>query len=310
MKKLLIVLTVLLLSLQTVALAKTKEIDITKAKGTNQDIILSLIPSPAQRDVDANMTLKALFDTQLDTKQIKKHTIELKRLSDKKRKIKGDTAYIAEEKALTFKPQALLEAGYYEVKYHGLKAASEASRGSKGKKREKIKEIKYRFYVPEVINGYKLPPEPDEKINNSTLLGVDFNHNGVRDDVERWIVIHYAKDPKYPKTKTAIALQYAWASQKILENPTMESKKYLDDALDCESYWADLHTKHLSGFEYVQFRVKHKVFNSPEIKDKIYNTRARINQKFSFNAALSSNIFDGRDKSIDNCQININELGE
>ena len=37
------------------------------------------------------------------------------------------------------------------------------------------------------INGYKLPPQPDETLNNSTLLGIDSNPNGVRDDVERWI---------------------------------------------------------------------------------------------------------------------------
>ena len=38
---------------------------------------------------------------------------------------------------------------------------------------------------------YKLPPEPDPKINNSTLLGIDSNNNGVRDDVERWIYETY-----------------------------------------------------------------------------------------------------------------------
>jgi len=43
----------------------------------------------------------------------------------------------------------------------------------------------------EVIDGYTLPPEPDPKINNATLLGVDVNHNGVRDDVERWIYKKY-----------------------------------------------------------------------------------------------------------------------
>jgi hypothetical protein len=37
------------------------------------------------------------------------------------------------------------------------------------------------------INGHRLPPEPDEALNNSTLLGIDTNNNGVRDDVERWI---------------------------------------------------------------------------------------------------------------------------
>ena len=161
-----------------------------------------------------------------------------------------------------------------------------------------------------VINGYILPPEPDPAINNSTLLGVDSNDNGVRDDVERYIVKRYAQDPKYPKTKTAIALQYAWASQKILENPTIESKKYIDDAIDCQYYWLERETENLSGFEFGKFARQHEVFNDPDLKDEIYNTRQRIEQKFGFNASLSGNIFDGRERSISNCRTNINEIGE
>ncbi len=43
------------------------------------------------------------------------------------------------------------------------------------------------------INGYKLPPMPDEKLNNSTLLGIDANNNGVRDDVERYLLNKYKR---------------------------------------------------------------------------------------------------------------------
>jgi hypothetical protein len=48
----------------------------------------------------------------------------------------------------------------------------------------------------EVIDGHVLPPEPDPKVNNATLLGIDSNNNGVRDDVERWIYSRY--DTYYP----------------------------------------------------------------------------------------------------------------
>ena len=37
------------------------------------------------------------------------------------------------------------------------------------------------------VNGHRLPPEPDKTLNDSTLLGIDANDNGVGDDVERWI---------------------------------------------------------------------------------------------------------------------------
>ena len=50
----------------------------------------------------------------------------------------------------------------------------------------------------ETIHGHILPPKPDPKINNSTLLGIDSNNNGVRDDVERWIYKTYKdKHPIY-----------------------------------------------------------------------------------------------------------------
>ncbi|MBL0722005.1 MAG: hypothetical protein JJV88_05440 [Sulfurovum sp.] len=50
----------------------------------------------------------------------------------------------------------------------------------------------------EVIHGHTLLPEPDLVINNFTLLGIDSNNNGVRDDVERWIYHTYQdKHPIY-----------------------------------------------------------------------------------------------------------------
>lgn len=35
-----------------------------------------------------------------------------------------------------------------------------------------------------VVDGHVLPPEPDPVLNNATLLGIDVNNNGVRDDVQ------------------------------------------------------------------------------------------------------------------------------
>ncbi len=58
------------------------------------------------------------------------------------------------------------------------------------------------------ING-DLPAEPDATTNNATLVGVDSNQNGIRDDVERAIYNKYKSTPK-----VAIAmLQYAKALQ-------------------------------------------------------------------------------------------------
>ncbi|MDR1006934.1 MAG: hypothetical protein LBL65_00005, partial [Campylobacteraceae bacterium] len=43
----------------------------------------------------------------------------------------------------------------------------------------------------EVKHGYQLPPCPDPVKNDETLLGIDSNNNGVRDDVEIWIYNTY-----------------------------------------------------------------------------------------------------------------------
>jgi len=293
------------------------QIDVTKSQGTDQSIITSLTPSPASPEVNANITIEAIFHEELNPMSTL-HSVTLKRLNNKKsiwetfgfgifknsnETISGSIEYDHNENILRFTPEQPLKVGFYELAFRHLMKKMPGIDMY-------IKPIVYRFYVPEVINGFKLPPEPDEDKNNATLLGIDFNHNGIRDDVERWIIHRYANDPKYPKTKIAIALQYAWASQKILENPTMESSKYLDDVIDCQYYWLSKKTKGLSGFEFGKFSKEHSVIRGAILDDKIYNNKSRIEQYFKFNTALSGHIFNGREESLNNCRINIDELGE
>jgi hypothetical protein len=171
-------------------------------------------------------------------------------------------------------------------------------------------ELQIEVTQPEIINGYTLPSEPDPTINNSTLLGMDVNNNGVRDDVERYVIKRYAQDPEFPKTKTALAMQYAWAEQKIIENPVIETKQYSDDAMYCESYWLNKNTKGMSFGEYLKYSQQHEVFNDKQIRAKIYNTRKRIEQSFEFNRACSGQIFTLSEYTINNCRVNIDELGE
>ncbi len=169
---------------------------------------------------------------------------------------------------------------------------------------------KIQVNIYKEINGYKLPPEPDPVVNNSTLLGIDSNDNGVRDDVERYVIKRYAQDPEFPKTKTALAMQYAWAVQKKIDNPVIESRIYTKDAVDCEAYWLKQKTKDMPILEDIQYSQKHGVFNDADINDKIYNTRERIERSFEFNRACSGNIFDGREAKLEYCHTNLDELGE
>ncbi len=414
-----------------------KEIDITKSKGTNQEVITSLYPEPMDDAVKRGANIKITFDKKLKREKIQK-SIKLKYLGckqEKKEKLKqrrdrklkrcntkfkhnkhlkksckqcvrevfryqkrrnckprviqGKIRYLKNRDILRFNPNRKLRLGFYQVTVKGLKTTDN----------KKIKKISYRFEVSkdrietitlsqtdiklqeqestkltlqatykdgkteditkdinwiigdttlvsidadgnlkalkegetllqaeyhgkvsdevkvtitkkaEVINGYTLPPEPDSKINNATLLGVDVNNNGVRDDVERYIIKRFAKDPEFPKTKTAIALQYAWADQKIIENPTKDSMQYEDNACNCEYYWYDKKTADMGGYDSIQWTIKHKIYDNA-LKEKIFNTKERIKQYIKYNSALSGGIYQGSLHSINNCQTNIDVIGE
>ncbi len=166
--------------------------------------------------------------------------------------------------------------------------------------------------VPEVviINGHRLPPEPDPTINNSTLLGIDSNNNGVRDDVERLIIIEESKNPNFPKTWTAITLQFAGAWQKMIETPTIDSRKYLEDVSACRQYFMHKKTQGLGFSDYLNWEKSHSSNLGVELEDKIFNTKERIHQRFEFNQACSGNIFNLPPADLSACQINIDELGE
>ena len=275
-----------------------------RSKGIDQESILSLYPAPSQVDVPQNVVIKVQFKIPLDPSSVQKYNVKLVDLSSHHHNhIRGSIAYDKDQYLLTYTPSKLLQPGFYEVEIKSLKAA-------KTHKQRHIHEIKYHFYVPEVVNGYALPPEPDKKLNDSTLLGIDFNNNGIRDDVERYIIQRYAQDSISPKTKTAIALQYAWASQKILENPILDSYEFEGNALACESYWMDQKTKNMSFDEYLQYSKQNAVFGDKQTQDKIYNTRERIEQYFNYNRALSGNILTPPANTLEKCQINIDKFGE
>jgi hypothetical protein len=46
----------------------------------------------------------------------------------------------------------------------------------------------------QIEEKFNLPPEPDQEINNSTILGVDSNNNDIRDDWERAIAFEHYQD--------------------------------------------------------------------------------------------------------------------
>ena len=147
------------------------------------------------------------------------------------------------------------------------------------------------------INGYKLPPEPDPTINNSTLLGIDSNDNGVRDDVERKIFAKYKRP-----IEQAFMMQYAVRYPKILEDPigaaTSEEFKIEHWNLStCDVYLI------LQGIE---------ISNTVDfMEDAYFNTKDRIGAYLEFNQAMSGGVHSMpllRDADKENCKFNIDEL--
>jgi hypothetical protein len=139
------------------------------------------------------------------------------------------------------------------------------------------------------VNGHRLPPEPDPAVNNATLLGVDVNHNGVRDDVERWIYKEY-KD-KHP-IHIDIAMQAARGYRLVLEkqpktkDEAMKIMNKVDSSAYCELY----------------YRFNAKYFNEPilihddivggYLREKTYlNTKERHDIYMRYDALFSGDSY-------------------
>lgn len=130
------------------------------------------------------------------------------------------------------------------------------------------------------INGHRLPPQPDKTLNDSTLLGIDSNGNGVRDDVERWIYETYKdKHPIY----IDIAMQAGRAYKQVLETPerALEIRETVVNApYICASHYKD-YAKFLNEPVLVHERIDSSVYS------KYFNTKERIDVYWQYDTLLS-----------------------
>ncbi len=153
---------------------------------------------------------------------------------------------------------------------------------------------KISITVYKEINGYKLPPEPDETLNNSTLLGIDSNDNGVRDDVERKIVETY-REP----IKIELMMDMAEVGQMILENPigdAIVNQKKISRIGDCGMYLR---------------RQKQRPSNSIDFYEKsMYNTKQRVRAYLDYNQALSGGVYGSSpaDWKADSCDYDVDAM--
>jgi hypothetical protein len=131
-------------------------------------------------------------------------------------------------------------------------------------------QITISVYPILIINGIRLPPEPNPEENNATLLGVDSNDNGVRDDVERWVYQTY--QDKHP-VHIEIGMQSARTWEKIFTDPSNpETTIQVSAAIACESYYkiyAKYYNEPILVFELTSIdgQITRKITNTPERKD-------------------------------------------
>lgn len=69
----------------------------------------------------------------------------------------------------------------------------------------------------------KLPPMPDKKLNDSTLLWIDSNANGVRDDLEILIVETYGAD------KMVVEAFFAYVRSRMLDLKIVQEWRFTDE---------------------------------------------------------------------------------
>jgi hypothetical protein len=136
------------------------------------------------------------------------------------------------------------------------------------------------------VNGYTLPPCPDPKINDETLLGIDTNNNGVRDDVERWLITRYKNDHKIV---TEIGFQTARAAQEIVISSPSEAKevdKIMDKADDCNYYFEDY-----ADIYGDPILINHTIITSTAYKTIQFNTEQRIKAYLAYDRALGGGVY-------------------
>lgn len=149
------------------------------------------------------------------------------------------------------------------------------------------------------VNGYELPPKPDVAMNDSTLLGIDSNNNGVRDDVERYIIQTYNHS-----IEVGILMQSARAYNMVIVDPAkaQEVVVYSDNSLSCQFYWIHENNEnfHLDRSQNAEMR--------KELKKVQFNTLQRHMAYKRYNAKFHGKVLTSPKASKEKCEFDDNGI--
>ncbi len=71
------------------------------------------------------------------------------------------------------------------------------------------------------VDGEHLPPQPDPKLVDATIAGIDVNKNGIRDDVELAIFKKYPNDIKVRAAELQYAMELQNEFTKVVDSKTL-----------------------------------------------------------------------------------------
>lgn len=148
------------------------------------------------------------------------------------------------------------------------------------------------------VNGHRLPPEPDKALNDSTLLGIDSNDNGVRDDVERKVYATYEK-----AIERAVMMQAFKTEQEMLADPDMVKNARMwaekeDKAIGCNMYL----------FLYKNQRRMKKIFDF--VNEWQFNIEQRVEKFFQYDQALSGGVYSIKEGVLQDCDFDVEKVLE
>jgi len=136
---------------------------------------------------------------------------------------------------------------------------------------------KITVFKKEKIFERLLPVEPEDMKNDETLIGIDSNSNGIRDDVERKILKKYNK-----KVQAEFMLERAKLDQMILSETITKEKargyeKIQSRQINCSVALSDYN---LTSMEDIKF-----------LENITYNTKNRVKAYLNYNLALSGGVY-------------------
>jgi len=128
-----------------------------------------------------------------------------------------------------------------------------------------------------VVNTFVLPPIPDEDEVDATLLGVDVNDNGIRDEIERKIIIDLADD-KNAHALTAVTLQDAKSFQSVM----IDSGRNFEplQSVECKYYWIEQRQNMTKDIMTAYH--EYKSVDNLQLKDLSLNTQERMRKWFEW----------------------------